>query len=127
MRLYFDNQYTPGFIKLIERLHSLQFNQAYEIVSGQWQNEFTPAETVVFLWETNKKGISRQIARHFEDGYKVFTFRKPYGQPFDIFKILLIMLSQWKNILEKIEKENGPFLFVISSSKKAMTRVKNSN
>jgi len=122
MRLYFDNQFTPGFIKLIENLHSLQYNRPYDIVFGKWRDEYTPENTVVFLWETNKRGISAQISSHVVDGFKVFAYRKPYGKPLDIFKTLLIILSQWRRILEKIEKENGAFLYVISNSKKGMTK-----
>jgi hypothetical protein len=123
MKLYIDNQYTPGFIRIVTALHSMQFNPTYEIVSGQWDNEFKPANTVVFLWDTNKKGLSQQIIKHYIDGYKVFTYKKPFGSPLDLFKVSLVMLSQWKKMLETIEKEEGPFLFTINDSKKILKRV----
>lgn len=123
MKLYIDNQYTPGFIRLITSLHSMHFSQSYEIVSGKWDNEFKPEDTVVFLWDTNKKGVSPQIKRHYSDGYKVFTFKKPFGKPLDMFKVSVLMLSQWKKMLDMIENEEGAFLFTISDSKKIMTRI----
>ena len=123
MKLYVDNQYTPGFIRLVTSLHALQFSKTYEIVSGLWDSEFKPADTVVFLWDTSKKGLSQQILKHYSDGYKVFTFKKPYGKPLDPFKVSLLMLSQWKKMLEAIESEQGPFLFIINDSKQILKRV----
>ena len=123
MKLYIDNQYTPNFIRLVTSLHSMQFSKAYEIVSGEWTNEFKPDGTVVFLWDTSKKGLSQQIIKHYSDGYKVFTYKKPFGKPLDLFKLSLLMLSQWKRMLETIEKEKGPFLFTINDSKKILKRV----
>jgi len=123
MKLYVDNQYTPGFIRLVTSLHALQFSKTYEIVSGLWDNEFKPADTVVFLWDNSKKGLSQQILKHYSDGYKVFTFKKPYGKPLDPFKVSLLMLSQWKKMLETIESEQGPFLFIINDSKQILKRV----
>ena len=90
MKLYIDNQYSPSFIKLIDSLHALQFNSSYEVVCGQWKDEYQPIDTVVFLWDTNKKGLSPQIIRYYEDGYRVFTFKKPFGSPLDIFKVSLL-------------------------------------
>lgn len=123
MKLYVDNQYSPTFIKLITALHSLEFNGRYDIVSGQWRDEFTPSNTVVFLWDTSKKGLSQQIVKHYQDGYKVFTYKKPFGEPMNLFKVSLIMLSQWKKMLETIEAESGAFLFTISDSKKVLRRL----
>lgn len=123
MRLYVDNQYSPAFIKLVAALHALDFTHKYDIVTGQWQDEFTPSDTVVFLWDTSKKGLSQQIVRHYQDGYKVFTYKKPFGKPMNLFRISLVMLSQWRKMLETIEKENGAFLFIISDSKKNLRRV----
>jgi hypothetical protein len=123
MKLYVDNQYTPAFIRLVTSLHALQFSKSYEVVSGQWDNEFQPANTVVFLWDTSKKGLSQQILKHYTDGYKVFTYKKPYGKPLDLFKVSLLMLSQWKRMLEAIETETGPFLFTINDSKTILKRV----
>jgi len=53
----------------------------------------------------------------------VFTFKKPYGKPLDPFKVSLLMLSQWKKMLEAIESEQGPFLFIINDSKQILKRV----
>lgn len=123
MKLYVDNQYSPAFIKLLIALHSLELNGRYDIVSGQWRDEFTPSDTVVFLWDTNKKGLSQQILKHYQDGYKVFTYKKPFGEPMNLFKVSLIMLSQWKKMLETIEAESGAFLYTISDSKQVLRRV----
>jgi hypothetical protein len=123
MKLYLDNQYTPAFIKLITALHAMEFNGKYDVVSGQWTDDLQPANTVVFLWDTSKKGLSQQIIKHYSDGYKVFTYKKPFGKPMNLFKISLLMLSQWKKMLEAIEKENGAFLFTINDSKKILRRV----
>jgi hypothetical protein len=123
MKLYVDSQYSPGFIKLITALHSLEFNSRYDIVSGKWCEEYTPSNTVVFLWDTSTKGISEQIVRHYRDGFKVFTYKKPHGKPLNPFRVSLIMLSQWRKMLETIEKENGAFLFTINDSKKVLKRV----
>ncbi|AEE50661.1 hypothetical protein [Haliscomenobacter hydrossis] len=123
MKLFIDNQYSPRFIKLITSLHDMQFGKCYEIVTGQWSEEYKPANTVVFLWDTSKKGISPQIKRHYADGYKVFAYKKPYGERLDIFKVSLVMLSQWKKILKTVEKEEGPFLFIVNDSKRALRRV----
>jgi hypothetical protein len=92
-------------------------------VSGQWCEDFTPSDTVVFLWDTSKKGLSQQIVKHYKDGYKVFTYKKPFGEPMNLFKVSLIMLSQWKKMIEAIEKENGAFLFTINDSKKILRRI----
>jgi hypothetical protein len=123
MKLYLDNQYTPGFIKLISALHAMEFNSKYDIVSGQWDNSFKPTNTVVFLWDTNKKGLSQQIIKHYTDGFKVFTYKKPFGKPMNLFKVSLLMLSQWKRMLDMIEEEEGPFLFTIHDSKKVLKRI----
>jgi hypothetical protein len=123
MKLYVDNQYSPGFIKLITTLHTLEFNSRYDIVSGQWSDKFTPSDTVVFLWDTSKKGLSEQIVKHYRDGFKVFTYKKPHGEPLNLFRVSLIMLSQWKKMLETIEAESGAFLFTINDSKKILKRV----
>ena len=124
MKLYLDNQYTPGFIKLISSLHAMEFNSKYDIVSGQWDdNSFKPTNTVVFLWDTNKKGLSQQIIKHYTDGFKVFTYKKPFGKPMNLFKVSLLMLSQWKRMLDMIEEEEGPFLFTIHDSKKVLKRI----
>lgn len=123
MKLFIDNQYTPGFVRLVTSLHSMQFDKPYEIISGKWTNELKPDSTVVFLWDTSKKGLSPQILKHYQDGYKVFTYKKPFGKSLDLFKVSLLMLSQWKKMLETIEKENGPFLFTINDSKKVLKRV----
>lgn len=123
MNLYVDNQYSSVFIKLITALHSLEFNGRYDIVSGQWRDDFTPSDTVVFFWDTSKKGLSQQIVKHYQDGYKVFTYKKPFGEPMNLFKVSLIMLSQWKKMLETIEAESGAFLFTITDSKQVLRRV----
>lgn len=123
MKLYVDNQYTPAFIKLVTALHAMEFRGNFEIVSGQWSDKYTPADTVVILWDINKKGLSQQILKHYEDGYKVFTYKKPFGRPLNLFRVSLIMLSQWKKMLETIEAESGGFLFTINDSKKVLRRV----
>jgi len=92
-------------------------------VSGKWNESFTPSDTVVFLWDTSKKGLSQQTVKHYQDGFKVFTYKKPFGQPLNLFKMSLIMLSQWKKMLETIDAEQGAFLFTITDSKKILKRV----
>ena len=123
MNLYIDNQYSPRLIKLITSLHDMQFGKCYEIVTGEWSKDYKPANTVVFLWDTSKKGLSQQVLRHYSDGYKVFVYKKPYGEPLDIFTVSLVILSQWKKILDTLEKEQGPFLFTLTESKKVLRRV----
>lgn len=122
MRLYIDNQYTPGFIRLISLLHAMEQEAKYEVSSGVWHDNYKPDSTVVFLWDVSKKGLSRQVLRHYEDGYKVFVYRKPFGKPLNPYRVSLLMLSQWKKILEVIEAEQKPFLFMISDSKAPMKR-----
>lgn len=124
MKLYIDNQYTPSFIRLVISLHSIQFGKPYEIISGEWTNELKPESTVVFLWDTSKKGLSQQILKHYQDGYKVFTYKKPFGKSLDLFRVSILMLSQWKKMLETIEGENGAFLYTINDAKVVLKRVK---
>lgn len=123
MKLYVDNQYSPGFIRLLTSLHNLEFDKRYEIVSGKWNESFTPSDTVVFLWDTSIRGLSQQTVKHYKDGFKVFTYKKPFGQPLNLFRMSLIMLSQWKKMLEAIEAEQGAFLFTITDSKKILKKV----
>lgn len=123
MRLYLDNQYTPGFIRLISSLHAMEREAKYEVISGIWKDDYRPDSTVVFLWDISEKGLSRQILNHYNDGYKVFVYRKPFGKPFNPYRVSLLILSQWKKILKLIETERKPFLFAISDTKVPMKRI----
>lgn len=123
MRLFIDNQYTPGFIRLVTSIHEMEFNPKYEVVSGEWNDDYSPSSTVVFLWDNNKRGLSQQIVKHYYDGYKVFTYRKPFDKPLDLYKLSLLLLSQWKKMVDIIEKEEGPFLITISDSKAPLKKV----
>lgn len=122
MRLYIDNQYSRHVTDLIHALHEIDANRKHEVVTGKWESSFTASDTVVFLWETNKRGLSQQILKHYDDGFMVFTYRKPHNKPLDLFQLSVLLLSQWKRILKLIEDNKAPFLYTISDSTRPLSK-----
>ena len=122
MRLYIDNQYSKLVTDLIHSLHEIDASRKHEVVTGKWESSFTASDTVVFLWETNNRGFSQQILKHYTDGFMVFTYRKPYNKPLDLFQLSLLLLSQWKKILKLIENNSTPFLYTITDSTRPLNK-----
>ncbi|HTN18830.1 MAG TPA: hypothetical protein VL125_00070 [Pelobium sp.] len=117
MRIYLDPNYTPPVIRLIQSLHSLEFPETFEVVTGQWSKEYHNSDTAVFLLDTNKKGLNTITIDHYQEGYKVVAFKKPTGSAFDPFICALTLLSQWKRILSDLENVEGRLLISIGSGK----------
>lgn len=119
MRLYIEPNYSPPVIQLIQSLHQLEYQPKYEVVSGKWDNEYSPDDTAVFLIDTNKRGMSTLTLDQFKDGYKVVAYKKPEGQEFDAYDCALTMLSQWKKILSEFSvATNKPILISISNGER---------
>lgn len=97
-------------------LHELQFPADYQIVSGQWSDEYLPADTAIFLIDTNKQGLNTLTWDQYAEGYKVVAYKKPEGKPFDPFKCALTMLSQWRKILADIADSKDERLLIAISS-----------
>ena len=122
MRLYLDNQYPASLVRIIKSIHELQFPPNYEVISKDWLPDSNANDTVVFLVDNSKKGLDPHAINYYKDGYRVFTYRKPYGKPYSLFKQTLILLSQWPKILKAIEKESSPFIYTISEAKIPMLK-----
>ncbi len=102
MRLYIDPNYSPPLVKLFMSLHHLEYPAGHEVVSGRWSDEYRPADTAVFLIDTNKRGLNTLTLDQYAEGYKVVAYKKPEGAEFDPYKCALTMLSQWQKILADI-------------------------
>jgi hypothetical protein len=114
MRLYLDNNYQPGIFKIISQIHSLQSPQQHEVVYRNWKNEYSSNDTIVFLINLNKKSIDRAALGYYNDGYKVFVYRKPYDAGFDPYVQVLAMMIHWRKILNAIEEQESPYIYSIS-------------
>lgn len=122
MQLYLDNQYPPSLFNIIKSVHDLQYPQSYRVVFREWRDENNADDTVVFLIDNSKKGVDQHALSYFRDGYRVFTYRKPYGKPYDLFKQTLILLSTWQKILKIIETEKSPYIYTINESTKPLLK-----
>ena len=100
-------------------MHGQQLPPEFEVIYRDWSDTYSSNDTVVFLVTFQKKGLDRRAIQHFRDGFRVFSLRKPYGQPFNAFKQSLTVVTLWKRILEIIKAENTPFIYTISDAKKA--------
>jgi hypothetical protein len=114
MKIYIDTQYPPGLFKALEELHKMQFPQQYELMTGTWQSANSALDTIVFLVDTNRRGLNPLTLNHYAEGYRVFAFKKPLGEPIDLFKWSLLLLTQWKKVLDVIAKESTPYVYTYS-------------
>lgn len=118
MRLYIDPNYTPPVIKLIKQLHDLEFPKSYEVVTGDWSDNYDVSDTAIFLVDTNKKGLNTITLDQYNEGYNVIAYKKPQGDAFDPFRCSVIMLSQWRRILVELKATNEKVLIAISNGEK---------
>lgn len=112
MRLYIDPNYSPPVIKLFMSLHDLEYPVGHEVVSGRWSDKYLPADTAVFLIDTNKRGLNTLTLDQYAEGYKVVAYKKPEGKEFDPYTCALTMLSQWKRILSDIDRASSEKLLI---------------
>lgn len=122
MRIYLDNQYPPGLVDVLTTLINLEPVPSVEIVYRDWNDTFSTNDTVVFFVNFNKKAVDNNIMEHYEEGFKVFVFRKPYGKNFSIYKQAVQFLTHWNNILKKIDSEPSSFIYSING--KQLKRIK---
>lgn len=114
MRLYLDNNYQPGIYKIINQLHNLQSPKNYEVIYRDWKEEYTSNDTVVFLINFSKRAIDTTALDYYEDGYKVFIYRKPYDKAFDPYLQALIIMAHWKKIIKTVEESKNGGIYSIN-------------
>jgi hypothetical protein len=124
MRVYLDNNYPKNLAEALQLLHRLQVPQDFEIVRTQHFDETNIDNSVVFLFDRSKKGIDIVTEKHFEAGYKVIAFKISSTDTIDFFKLSLITLKLWPNILDLIGQVKEPFIFTYNYKGKSLTKVK---
>lgn len=126
MVLYFDSDFPSTLINTLRKLHKLPgSNRTINIVHRESNLEdFDKNSTVVFLMDSNTRGVSIPTKKHFESGYKVFAFRDT-EEDVTIFKLSLTILSFWKKILVELQNSSEPFLKTFGYKSRGLTPVKN--
>lgn len=126
MTLYFHSDYPETLIGTLKKLHRLPgSDKAIQIVHREGKLEdFDMNETILFLMDSNSRGVSIPTKKHLESGYKVFVFRDT-EENVNLFQLVITILSYWKKILSEIEKLNGPYMKTFSYKSRGFTSVKN--
>lgn len=114
MIIYFDTGYPPKLVECVRLLYKNPGAPQIEIVHGnQLKLTQNKEDSVVFIFDHSKRGVSLATKQHAENGCKVFAFKKRREQPVSFFSFSLTILSAWRNILKQIENSDGPFLCTI--------------
>jgi len=126
MVLYFDSDFPSTLVNSLRKLHKIPgSNSTITIVHRESRLEdFEKNSTVVFLMDSNPRGVSIPTKKHFESGYKVFAFRDT-EEEVTIFKLTLTVLSFWKKILNELQNNSEPFLKTFGYKSRGLTTVKN--
>jgi hypothetical protein len=122
MKIYIDTQYPPGLFNALKEIHKMQYPAEYELMTGTWLSTNTASDTVVFLVDTNKYGLNPLTLNHYAEGYRVFAFKKPLGEKINLFHWSLLLLTQWKKVLDVVESEKAPFIFTYSLNSRSIKR-----
>jgi len=118
MRLYLDPNIPKSVFKIISSLEEARFPQKYEVVRGNWSDEYTAKDTVVFLVNPRAKGFDATVTSHITDGYKVIAFRKPINERIDVYECALTFLGYWRRILTDIDGTRAAVLISFRSNGK---------
>lgn len=70
-------------------------------------------QTIVFMMNRDKKRIAPAIRQRCEQGYHVFALRRPNDEAFDPFQITMQVLSLLPKIINIIESDKEPLLYLL--------------
>ena len=114
MLFYFDTSYPPRLVECVQMIYNTSGAPDIEIVRGDQEKLMANINnSVVFLFDHNKKGVSLATKNHALQGCKVFAFKKKEDDDFSFYTFSLTILSAWKNILNHIENTPEPFVCTI--------------
>jgi len=114
MIFYFDTSYPHKLVECVRLLHQNSGAPQIEVVhDNQLKLIQNVEDSVMFIFDHSKRGVSLVTKQHAEKGCKVIAFKKKKDEPFSFFSFSLTILSAWQKILDEIEKSDGPFLYTI--------------
>lgn len=126
MTLYFDNVFNEKLVEAIRILYSFESAPDVKIIRGDWSMIDEGKENVViFLMDFASRGVSLKSRKLYEDGYRVFAFKKKNKSGFTFFSMAFTVLASWKKILEKIEQENQPFIYTLHNNNQRLYSISN--
>jgi len=125
MNLYFHNDYPKTLVKTLRKLHSLPgADPKFRIIHREaGLEDYDKSNTVIFLIDSNLKGVSVPVKKHLENGYKIFAFRDT-EENVNLFRLIITILSYWKKILNEIKELDTPFLKTFSYKSRGFRSVK---
>lgn len=117
MNIYLDRNYPKNLVKALDYLHGISPSDEIEIIYGNGRlSDLDTENTVVFLFDSAKKGLERTTELHYEDGYRVFAFMTRTADNYDFFELSLQILTLWKKILGHIKEEREAFIYTYGCS-----------
>ena len=112
LKIFFDADYPAYLIESLQKIHELQTEKTFELHS--WDNALINRskldEAVFLLMDFQKRGLSEQVLRHFEDGYRIFVCKAGEAS-FDYFEFAMTVLKVWPYIIENGLQLKKPFCF----------------
>ena len=124
MEVYFDNNYPKNLPDALSLLHELNQSQIFKIIRTQNIENIDKRQSVIFLFDNSKKGLSIVTDKHFEEGYKVFAFKLNSADVINLFQLTLMTLKLWPKILNTINEETNPFVYTFNYNGKYLTKVR---
>lgn len=123
-KIYFHTNYPKDLTNAISLIHSMQLPKQHEIERVSTVASMDFERSVLFLFDHAKRKIDLVTEAHYDSGYRVFAFRLSSTEQLDPFKLSLTLMRLWHIILEKINKENDPFIFTYTYSAKTINKIK---
>lgn len=123
MLLLFNPDIPNHLVECIKLLYRLSSFQDTEIRRGDLNEDALAGHTVIFMLHRHKKGIDPAVVDLYKNGYRVFTYKKPYHKSYSPFKFGLTLLANWKGIVDVIHNNSNPFVYTLQENRNRPTKL----
>jgi hypothetical protein len=113
MLILFEADYPSPLVEALNSVMQLYSKKNIAVLTDSPEvTEDPTGETIVFLINWEKKGLSPAIRQRYLSGYNVFAFKYPLNDnEFDPFQFSATVLSLLPKLIKVIETSERPFLF----------------
>ncbi len=124
MQIHIDQNYPKNLVEALKALHTMQRDEKIEILWNSDLSKIDIQSSIIFLFDSGRKGLDAATEIHFKTGFKVVVFKRHSTKEFDFFNLSLTVLRLWPQLIEEIIEKKDPYVFSYRYRSKKLKKVR---
>lgn len=124
MLILLEANYPIPLIKALQAAMLAYPKETVRVVKdGPSVEEDLDGRTIVFMMNRDKKRIAPAVRQRCEQGYHVFALRRLNDESFDPFQLTIQVLSLLPKIIDVIESDKDPFVYLLQLRTRQINKI----